>query len=49
MLESMFRSRAEKRVADKGYDPKRLPPGQYLTKKWPILHAGTGAGARRRS
>ena len=23
-----------------GYDPKRLPPGQYLTEKWPVLHAG---------
>ena len=23
-----------------GYDPARLPPGQYLTQKWPVLHAG---------
>src|SRR5919109_5018129 len=37
----MFRSRAEKKVADAGYDPARLPPGQYLTDKWPVLHAGT--------
>ncbi len=37
----MFRSRAEKKVADAGYDPKRLPPGQYLTEKWPVLHAGS--------
>ena len=22
------------------YDPARLPPGQYLTEKWPVLHAG---------
>src|SRR5207253_561424 len=22
-------------------DPARLPPGQYLTEKWPVLHAGT--------
>jgi DMSO/TMAO reductase YedYZ molybdopterin-dependent catalytic subunit len=36
----MFRSRAEKKVADAGYDPARLPPGQYLTEKWPVLHAG---------
>ncbi len=36
----MFRSRAEKKVAEKGYDPARLPPGQYLTEKWPVLHAG---------
>ncbi len=37
----MFRSRAEKKVADAGYDPNRLPPGQYLTDKWPVLHAGS--------
>jgi DMSO/TMAO reductase YedYZ molybdopterin-dependent catalytic subunit len=37
----VFRSRAERRVADAGYDPARLPPGQYLTEKWPVLHAGT--------
>jgi DMSO/TMAO reductase YedYZ molybdopterin-dependent catalytic subunit len=37
----VFRSRAEKKVADAGYDPNRLPPGQYLTEKWPVLHAGT--------
>jgi DMSO/TMAO reductase YedYZ molybdopterin-dependent catalytic subunit len=24
-----------------GYDPKRLPPGQYYTDKWPVLHAGS--------
>jgi DMSO/TMAO reductase YedYZ molybdopterin-dependent catalytic subunit len=36
----VFRSRAERKVADAGYDPKRLPPGQYLTDKWPVLHAG---------
>jgi DMSO/TMAO reductase YedYZ molybdopterin-dependent catalytic subunit len=37
----MFRSRAEKKVLDAGYDPARLPPGQYLTDKWPVLHAGS--------
>jgi DMSO/TMAO reductase YedYZ molybdopterin-dependent catalytic subunit len=37
----VFRSRAERKVADAGYDPGRLPPGQYLTEKWPVLHAGT--------
>ena len=37
----MFRSKAEKNVLEKGYDPARLPPGQYLTKKWPVLHAGS--------
>ena len=38
---ALFRSRAEKKVADAGYDPARLPPGQYLTDKWPVLHAGS--------
>ena len=37
----MFRSRAERKVAEAGYDLARLPPGQYLTEKWPVLHAGT--------
>ncbi len=37
----LFRSKAEQHVADAGYDPARLPPGQYLTDKWPVLHAGS--------
>ena len=37
----MFRSKAEQKVIDAGYDPARLPPGQYLTEKWPVLHAGS--------
>ena len=37
----MFRSRAERKVQEAGYDPARLPPGQYLTDKWPVLHAGS--------
>jgi DMSO/TMAO reductase YedYZ molybdopterin-dependent catalytic subunit len=37
----VFRSRAEKKVLDAGYDPARLPPGQYFTEKWPVLHAGS--------
>ena len=36
----MFRSKAERKVRELGYDPARLPPGQYLTEKWPVLHAG---------
>ena len=28
-------------MIDAGYDPARLPPGQYLTDKWPVLHAGS--------
>ena len=38
---SLFRSNAEQKLVDKGLDPARLPPGQYLTEKWPVLHAGT--------
>ena len=30
-------------MVDAGYDPARLPPGQYLTEKWPVLHAGSVA------
>jgi DMSO/TMAO reductase YedYZ molybdopterin-dependent catalytic subunit len=37
---ALFRSKAEDKVREAGYDPARLPPGQYLTDKWPILHAG---------
>ena len=37
----LFRSKAEQKVVDAGYDPARLPPGQYLTEKWPVLHAGS--------
>jgi DMSO/TMAO reductase YedYZ molybdopterin-dependent catalytic subunit len=37
----VFRSKAEQKVRDAGYDPARLPPGQYLTEKWPVLHAGS--------
>jgi DMSO/TMAO reductase YedYZ molybdopterin-dependent catalytic subunit len=40
-VETVFRSKAEKKVVDAGYDPVRLPPGQYLTEKWPVLHAGS--------
>jgi DMSO/TMAO reductase YedYZ molybdopterin-dependent catalytic subunit len=36
----LFRSKAEDKVREAGYDPARLPPGQYLTAKWPVLHAG---------
>jgi len=38
---SLFRSKAEQKLVDRGLDPARLPPGQYLTEKWPVLHAGT--------
>ena len=37
----LFRSKAEQKLRDRGLDPARLPPGQYLTEKWPVLHAGS--------
>ena len=40
----LFRSKAEDKVREAGYDPARLPPGQYLTEKWPVLHAGEVPG-----
>ena len=36
----MFRGKAEQKLLERGLDPSRLPPGQYLTEKWPVLHAG---------
>ena len=36
----LFRSKAEDKVRKAGFDPARLPPGQYYTNKWPVLHAG---------
>jgi DMSO/TMAO reductase YedYZ molybdopterin-dependent catalytic subunit len=35
------RSNAERKVLEAGFDPARLPPGQYLTHKWPVLHVGS--------
>jgi len=37
----VFRGKAEKKLIERGYDPARLPPGQYFTEKWPVLHAGS--------
>ncbi len=37
----LFRTKAEQKLVEQGLDPARLPPGQYLTEKWPVLHAGT--------
>jgi DMSO/TMAO reductase YedYZ molybdopterin-dependent catalytic subunit len=37
----VFRSKAERKVEELGYDAARLPPGQHLTEKWPVLHAGS--------
>ena len=38
---SLFRTKAEQKLVERGLDPARLPPGQYLTEKWPVLHSGT--------
>ncbi len=35
-----FFERNRKQVAARGYDPARLPPGQYLTDRFPVLHVG---------
>jgi DMSO/TMAO reductase YedYZ molybdopterin-dependent catalytic subunit len=37
---TLFRSKAEQKLIDRGLEPARLPPGQYLTDKWPVLHSG---------
>ncbi len=35
-----FFDRNRQQLAQKGYDPSRLPPGQYLTDRFPVLHVG---------
>jgi DMSO/TMAO reductase YedYZ molybdopterin-dependent catalytic subunit len=35
-----FFDRNRKEVERRGYDPARLPPGQYLTDRFPVLHVG---------
>lgn len=35
-----FFDRNRKALAAKGIDPKRLPPGQYSTDRFPVLHVG---------
>lgn len=35
-----FFERNRKDLVAKGYDPARLPPGQYLTDRFPVLHVG---------
>jgi len=37
----LFRSKAEQKVRDAGYDPARLFQGPATTEKWPVLHAGS--------
>jgi DMSO/TMAO reductase YedYZ molybdopterin-dependent catalytic subunit len=36
-----FFDRNRKALAEKGIDPSRLPPGQYFTDRFPVLHAGS--------
>lgn len=36
-----FFDRNRKALADQGIDPSRLPPGQYFTERFPVLHAGS--------
>jgi len=35
-----FFDRNRQETAARGYDPSRLPPGQYLTDRFPVLHVG---------
>src|SRR6187200_2801487 len=35
-----FFDRNRKELIEKGLDPSRLPPGQYLTDRFPVLHVG---------
>ena len=35
-----FFDRNRQELIEAGYDPSRLPPGQYLTDKFPVLHVG---------
>jgi DMSO/TMAO reductase YedYZ molybdopterin-dependent catalytic subunit len=35
-----FFERNRRSLAEKGYSPDRLPPGQYFTERYPVLHVG---------
>jgi DMSO/TMAO reductase YedYZ molybdopterin-dependent catalytic subunit len=35
-----FFDRNRESLAEKGYSPDRLPPGQYFTERYPVLHVG---------
>ncbi len=35
-----FFDRNRRQLASQGIDPARLPPGQYATERFPVLHAG---------
>jgi DMSO/TMAO reductase YedYZ molybdopterin-dependent catalytic subunit len=36
-----FFDRNRKQLEERGVDPSRLPPGQYFTDRFPVLHAGS--------
>src|SRR5687768_17331398 len=36
-----FFDRNRKELEERGIDPARLPPGQYFTDRFPVLHAGS--------
>jgi DMSO/TMAO reductase YedYZ molybdopterin-dependent catalytic subunit len=36
-----FFEKNRKELAERGIDPARLPPGQYFTDRFPVLHAGS--------
>src|SRR6476469_2279954 len=38
---ALFRSSEDRKAREAGVDESRIPPGQYYTDKWPVLHAGS--------
>lgn len=36
----MVRTGVDRKAREAGVDERRIPPGQYYTDKWPVLHAG---------
>ena len=50
-----FFERNRRSLLEKGFSPDRLPPGQYYTERYPVLHVGdvpaadavTPSGVRR--
>jgi DMSO/TMAO reductase YedYZ molybdopterin-dependent catalytic subunit len=37
----MPRTSEDRKAREAGFDSSRIPPGQYYTDKWPVLHAGS--------
>jgi DMSO/TMAO reductase YedYZ molybdopterin-dependent catalytic subunit len=38
---ALFRTGQDRKAREAGIDESRIPPGQYYTDKWPVLHAGS--------